>query len=116
MEINNKDYKEVGVCIKMSDITITFDTIKDYVEVLSNPAKYGFKFLPIYMTFEKSDELTKNDELHNEYIKYTNIQIPKIFFYMIMDSIFGFRSGKDEFNNKGFYLKLKKWYQRIYQQ
>lgn len=88
----------------MAEIQLNEHTVALAKEILMS----GFKgkFPPFDQCFKKSETITANHVLHEQYQKRTGHQIPKAFIYIVLEDIFGPMSGKDPDGNLGRHLTL----------
>lgn len=91
----------------MNTIPLTPETVKMYKDILTEPEKNKLPYKPITDCFKKSETVTAQHVLFNEYIAYIeNRPLPKVIFYIIMQEIFGNCNGKDESGCAGWFLKF----------
>ncbi len=74
--------------------------------LLEKPDKFGLSFRPIHLCFDESEEVTANHILFRAFHDEVP-QLPKIFFYIIMEEIYGPPNGKDAAGNLGYHLTFK---------
>lgn len=86
---------------------INEESVKAYLAIISDPAKYQLSFRRIQECFEKSEIVTAKHLLADSYIVNEATELPKIFCYIIMDEIFGQCDGKDSNGDLGYHLKYK---------
>lgn len=84
---------------------INEQSIAAYKEVMTDPAKHGIDIRPLAECFEDSDLATPKHILYKEYIEYINKPLPKVFFYLVMDSLYAI--GKAPDGCLGYFLKFK---------
>lgn len=68
---------------------INQESVKAHKELMLNPAKYGLVFRPLEECFENSNEIKPNHLLFKDYQKECP-NISKVFFYIVMQDIYGF--------------------------
>lgn len=81
-------------------------SVAAYKSMLENPTKYGFTFRPIHECFDQDESVTANHILFQAFQKEVP-GLPKIFFYIVMEEIYGPPNGKDEKGNLGYHLSFK---------
>jgi hypothetical protein len=90
----------------MENITLTPEAVNAYKELITNPKKHGLTMLSLEEVFEDTEEATAKHILFNEYLKKVNHQLPKVFFYIIMDEIYSNKIAKANDGNLGYKLKF----------
>lgn len=85
---------------------INTGTIAAYKELITKPAAHGFDFKPLSECLVKSETVTAKHILFQNYIDLIKKPLPKIFFYIILEEIFGQPTGKDDRGDLGYHLKV----------
>jgi hypothetical protein len=86
---------------------ITPETVTAFKNILLNPSEHGCSFRPITDCFEKSEAVTANHMLFNEMKERETPRLPKFFFYVIMEELYGPPNGKDKNGDLGYHLTFK---------
>lgn len=89
------------------EITINTELINFFATMMCEPKKLGLDLLPLQEVFIKSNKITPNHILYEQYLKYFgNRLLPKVVFYIVMSKVFGATSidftGEDK--SAGYYL------------
>ena len=80
-------------------------SVAAYHELMTNPTEHGLPIRPLKECFEPSEEVTAQHILFRDYIK-ESPACPKIFFYIVMEMVYGRVHLKDADGNLGFPLKF----------
>lgn len=73
------------------EIEVTEQSIALYRSIILDPNKHNADFKPLSDIFEKAETATPKHVLYDQYlsaIKREGHQLPKLFFYMVMDDVF----------------------------
>lgn len=89
----------------MSTIELNEESVTAHYELMTNPQIYGLEFRPLKECFETSETVTAQHILFKEYFAEVP-QVPKIFFYIVMERVYGFPAHKDQGGNLGFKLRF----------
>ena len=90
----------------MSTIPLTEATVDAHFELMTNPQKYNLKFRPLEECFEVSETVTAQHILFKDYAVEVPM-CPKVFFYIVMEKVYGRACEKDTSGLLGFKLKFK---------
>lgn len=77
--------------MESKEITVSPSSVTAYRELMTNPKEYGLDFKPLAELLEKTETALDKHLVYEQYlesIKRTESQIPKIFFYIIMDELY----------------------------
>lgn len=88
-------------------MNLSQDTILAYKKLMTEPKENGLDFQPLSELFEKTVDSTAKHLLYDQYltkIKKTKDQLPKVFFYIIMDEIYQQKKAAD--GNLGYCVRL----------
>lgn len=85
---------------------LNVNSVAAYRAILENPTKYGFSFRPITECFDQSEAVIANHILFQSFHEEVP-NLPKIFFYIIMEELYGAPNGKDAQGNLGYHLTFK---------
>ncbi|MBX7242582.1 MAG: hypothetical protein K1X92_12645 [Bacteroidia bacterium] len=64
-------------------------TIGEYTEILNNPQDYGLDMKPFKAYFQKSDEVTAQHELAEQFRNDINSNVPRLVIYILLQEHFG---------------------------
>lgn len=81
------------------------ESVDAHFELMTNPKKHGLPFRPLEECFEVSDEPTAQYILFKDYQGEVP-QCGKVFFYIVMEKVYGFPGVKDASGNLGFKLRF----------
>jgi len=79
-------------------------SVNDHFELMTNPQKYNLPIRPLEECFEPSEEVTAQHILFRDYQKESPACM-KIFFYIVIQKVYGMPHLKDSNGNLGFALK-----------
>ncbi len=86
---------------------ITPELVESFKEILNNPSKYNFDYMPFKDCFVDSDIITPKHILAEQYMNYlNNSAVNKFIVYLLMDAEFGFCHGKADSGESGYKLKI----------
>lgn len=90
----------------MTTIQLNEATVDAHFELMTKPQKYNLDFRPLEDCFEESETVTAQHILFKDYA--TEIPMcPKIFFYLVMEKVYGPAREIDAQGNLGFKLHFK---------
>lgn len=89
----------------MAVIPLNEQSVAAYHELMTNPAQHGLPIRPLEECFEASDTATAQHVLFRDYQK-ESPACPKIFFYIVMEKVYGRARHKAPDGNLGFKLKF----------
>lgn len=87
-------------------IELNQNSVAAHRAILENPAEHGFPFRPIRQCFEQSEEVTANHILFRDFHEEVPM-LHKLFFYIVMQEIFGPPNRKDKEGHLGYHLTFK---------
>lgn len=85
----------------MSTIQLNKESVAAYKTLLTQPKEHGMDFKPLTEYFVKSETATAQHILFKQFVDEIKKPLPKIFFYIIMQEIYGFPNGYDNDNKFG---------------
>jgi hypothetical protein len=91
----------------METLTLSPEAVNAYKTILQDPVAYKMDFKPLGEVLVKSDKITAQHILFNEFAAYIKRPLPKVIFYIILNEIYGMTQGNDENGNAGYYLKVQ---------
>lgn len=89
----------------MKSIPLNEQSVAAYQELMTNPARHKLPIRPLEECFEEADEATAQHVLFRDYQK-ESPACPKIFFYIVMEKVYGRARYKAADGNLGFKLKF----------
>lgn len=87
-------------------MTINEETVAAHFELMTKPKDYDLPFRAFEDCFEPSDEVTAQHILYRDY-RPENPNCQKIFFYIVLQKVYGPAHLKDKDGNLGFPMKYK---------
>ena len=72
-------------------MTLSPESVEAYKKLMTEPKENGLDFQPLSKVFEKIEDATAKHLLYEQYlqkINKTKDQLPKVFFYIIMDETY----------------------------
>lgn len=88
-------------------MTLTPEAVAAYKKLMTKPKENGLDFQPLSEVFEKTEDATAKHLLYEQYlakINKTKDQLPKVFFYIIMDETY--RQKKTSDGNLGYCVRV----------
>ena len=82
-------------------------SIDAFTKIMKDPSKYGIPMRPISECFEATEVATPKHLLFKDYCEETKGNLPKVFFYIIMDTEYWDKIAKAPDGNAGYLLKFK---------
>lgn len=89
----------------MAIIPLNEQSVAAYHELMTNPAAHKLPFRPLEECFEESETVTAQHILFKDYQREAPA-CPKIFFYIVMEKVYGPARYKDERGDLGFKLRF----------
>jgi len=80
-------------------------SIDAYTKILKDPKAQGIPIRPLHGCFELTDVATPKDKLFNDYLAEVGDNLPKVFFYLIMDAEYERTIAKAPNGDLGYKLK-----------
>lgn len=83
------------------------ESVSAYKKIMTDPKGNGLDFPPLSEVFEKTKSATAKHLLYEQYlskIKKKRDQLPKVFFYIIMDEIYLQKKAED--GNLGYCVRI----------
>jgi len=80
--------------------------ISSYTKILNNPQNYGLDMKPFKDYFQKSDEVTAQHELAEQFKNDINSNVPKLVIYCLLKEHFGDAKHVDKNGDLGYYLSI----------
>lgn len=82
------------------------ESVAAYKTLMTQPKENGMDFDPIEQLFTKSETVTAFHILYNQYIDRIKKPLPKVFFYIIFEEIYGPVTGKDSDGHAGYHMTI----------
>lgn len=81
------------------------ESVSAYTKILKTPSEHGIPIRPLSECFEDCETATPKHVLFNEYKQDVGENLPKVMFYIIMDSEYPQKIAKAESGELGYLLK-----------
>lgn len=88
-------------------IELNPESVKAYTTLLKDPKAHGLPIRPLADCFENTDTTTPKHLLFKDYQQEVGANLPKVFFYIIMDNEYGNKIAKADNGDLGYLLKFK---------
>jgi hypothetical protein len=83
------------------------ESVKAYTTILKDPKAQGLPMRPLAECFEDADVATPKHLLFEDYKKEVGNNLPKVFFYIIMDQEYPTKIAKAPSGELGYLLRFK---------
>jgi hypothetical protein len=87
-------------------MTICKESVDAYQKLLTNPSEYGLPFPPITEVLVPGEKVIAKHILYQQFMEWFDRDLPKVFFYIVMDNVFGCAREKDDAGNLGYRLQM----------